>query len=111
MSSLKLIGIDCYVPEEAGLDEVYLKLEGKRIWPQSQSYEQLPIGHTELNLDLGERQRGSTIEIECWDFDSLSFNDKMGTFKLMLDTSGRFETEMKKHAKTKASYSLTWEYY
>ena len=111
MPSLKLISLNCHVPDETNLDEVYLKMEGIKVWPLSEKYQQLPLGETLLNLSIDDISKDGTVEIELWDFDTLSRDDKLGSFVLHLDQSGKFQTEMKKHDGTGASYSLEWEYY
>jgi hypothetical protein len=111
MHALKLLRLHCHVPDETGFDEVYLKLNGDQIWPQTEKYLRLNIGETTLNLDIEDTTKGDIVEIELWDYDTFSKDDKLGTFPLHLDQFGSFKSEMKKLSGTPASYSLEWEYY
>lgn len=111
MHSLKLLSLHCHVPDEADLDEAYLKVKGVKIWPKSAKYQQLPFGETHLDVDINDLDRDDVLEIELWDHDSLSRDDNLGSFILHLDESGRFQTEIKKHSGSGASYSLNWEFY
>lgn len=111
MHSLKLLSLHCHVPDEADLDEVFLKNKGVKIWPKSAKYQQLPFGETILDLNIEDLEGSDTVEIELWDYDSLSRNDNLGSFILPLDQPGKFQTELKKQSGSGASYSLDWEYY
>jgi len=88
MNTCKLLNILCHVPDERDLDEIYLAINKKKIWPKNKKYKQLEVGPTELNFDIKEVERGQTIEIQLWDYDLLSRNDFLGTFKLILDSPG-----------------------
>ena len=111
MHTLKLLGLHCHVPDEADMDEVYLKMKGDKIWPISEKYQQLQLGETLLDISIEDLDQEDIVEIELWDHDSLSRDDNLGLFILHLDQSGRFQTEIKKQSGSRASYSLDWEYY
>lgn len=111
MHSLKLISLQCHVSDESDLDEIYLKHDGNKIWPQSEKYKRIDPGSVSLNVSIPDAQKDSILEIELWDYDTLSRNDKLGNFSLQLDEYGKYQTELKRHGNTPASYSLEWEYY
>ena len=111
MHSLKLLSLKCYVPDEADLDEAYLKIGGKKIWPESEKYVRVPHGDTSVGTTIGDLNKGDSVVVELWDYDSFSFDDKLGDFNLILDQFGKFETELKRHKGTPASYGLEWEFY
>ena len=112
MHTVKLKALYCHIPDESDLDEIYLKLNGNKIWPEKDKYKRLEFGETEVNLTINDVTKGDVLKIEIWDYDILSKDDHLGTFHLILDQfGGGFETEMRKTSGTKASYSLGWEFY
>ena len=112
MNICKLLNILCHVPDERDLDEIYLAINKKKIWPINKKYKQLEVGSTELNFDIKEVERGQTIEIQLWDYDLLSRNDFLGTFKLILDSpGGPYSTDLSKKDTKVANYTLEWEYH
>ena len=111
MPTLKLISLYCHAPDEMDWDEVYLKMNGKKIWPASEKYQKLKLGETALEVNINDIDIEDMVKIELWDYDKLSRNDKLGSFSFRTDERGKFQTEMKKIPGVKASYSLEWEYY
>ena len=112
MHEVKLLTLHCHISDESDLDEVYLKFDGKKIWPVSGKYQKMDLGETVLNISITRVTKGAIVEIELWDYDILSKDDNLGSFHLNLDSfGGGFSTEMKKISKTQASYSLDWEFY
>ena len=110
--TLHLIKLNCYVTEEADDDEVFLKMAGKKIWPVKEHYKSMKTGAIELNLDIANLEQGKMIIIELWDFDALSANDFMGTFKLIMDKpGGPFNTDLtiNKGKGDHARYNLEWK--
>ena len=111
MPVCKILSLICRIPDEANLDEIYLKLNGKKIWPESKKYKSVKMGKTDLNFILKDVNHGDKIEIELWDYDFLSPNDFLGTFTFYLDDpGGPFTTELSKKDSQVASYSLEWKY-
>jgi len=112
MHEVKLLALNCHISDESDLDEIYLMFKGRKLWPETEKYQRLDLGHTNLSISIPEVKKGEILEVEVWDYDVLSKNDKLGTFQLNLDQfGGGFKTEMKKFGKTQASYSLEWEFY
>jgi len=110
MHSIKLLTLHCHVSDEDGLDEVYLKYNKKKIWPEK--IKTLPLGETPLNISIEDPPKGESIEIELWDKDLVSADDKLGVFTLVLDQfGGGFVTVMTRINTNVASYELIWEYY
>jgi len=110
-----LLRLHCYFVEEAGYDDVFLKYLGKKIWPQNKKQQAVMMDTTtDLNIELKDIIRHQNIEIELWDWDFLSPNDKLGVFKLNIDGSpGPFSTDMIQNLREtkKAKYTLDWEVY
>lgn len=111
MPTIRLNRIKCNVPDEIDKDEMFLKFEGEKIWPIDSKYfkidadDKVDVNH-EMEVSAG------WIEIQLWDFDFVSKNDHLGSFKLKVDdTSGKYSASMKLNTKeTKsASYYMEWE--
>ncbi|MEM9896308.1 MAG: hypothetical protein AAF789_08055 [Bacteroidota bacterium] len=111
MPRINITSITCHVPDESDKDEMYLKYKGEKIWPTDSSFfridvdENVAIHHTfEVNEDW--------VELELWDWDLLSANDHLGTFKFKVDDlPGAYSTTMiRNHEETQsASYLMHWE--
>ncbi|MBC6399674.1 MAG: hypothetical protein GDA51_11725 [Ekhidna sp.] len=110
MPKIRINSVQCITPDEADKDEVYLKKDGHKIWPPGELYRRLDTGDMEkVSLDL-EIEKGWN-EIEIWDFDFISPNDKLGVFKFRVDESpGKHSTTMTLLEKNStANYVLYWE--
>ncbi len=109
---VRLINLNCYATEEPGYDDVYLMLNGKKIWPQKKRQRPVRIGSTELNIDIEDIDPGTKLDIEIWDYDVISANDLMGHVFIFVDQpGGPYSTDMipdPVEAKV-AKYTLEWE--
>jgi len=107
-----LVSLNCYETEETGYDDVFLMLDGKKIWPQNKKQHPVKIGTTSINVDLEDIKPGSNLDIEIWDYDVISANDLMGHIPLFVDEpGGPYLTDMipdPEEAKL-AKYTLEWE--
>ena len=113
MAKVSLKKLQCIVNDEVDEDEVYLKYEGKKIWPEDGIYKGIDNSETfELGVTIDHADPEELLIIELWDFDYLSFNDHLGSFEIKLgkDTHGSFNTSMTlKEKGSSASYILHWE--
>lgn len=110
MPAIRINAVQCTTPDEIDKDEMYLMQKGKKIWPAGDLYHRVDTGDlVEIGIDL-EMKEGWN-EIELWDFDFVSFNDKLGVFKFQVDnTPGGYSTTMTLLEKNStASYILFWE--
>ena len=109
---VKLLKLDCYLTDENDSDEVYLKVNGKKIWPEDKAFESIDYGEYQVDAIIKDISPESWVQIELWDQDVLTANDKLGTFDLYVDkVSGPFNTDMKvnKSETKKAKYNITWK--
>ena len=113
MAKIRLTKLQCIVNDEVDEDEVFLKFEGNKIWPESGLYKSIDNSESfEVNVELEHPDPNTPIVIELWDFDYLSANDFLGTCEMTIgnDTEGSFSTSMKLREKgSTASYILFWE--
>ena len=106
---LNLISLSCHVPDEADLDEVYLKFQGERVWPVDQKFVRAKVGTNQLDVHLGRFNPDASLTIELWDYDTLSLNDHLGDFIIKADKLGTFSSELNAPGNSTVSYTLTWE--
>lgn len=97
--------------EEGDGDEVYIKYKGKRIWPTVNKYETMNDGDVkEVNVEVADIAKDATVEIELWDYDILTENDRLGVFKMLInERGGTFITDLMDMPSDGAKYSLEWE--
>jgi hypothetical protein len=111
MAKCTLLALHCYLSDESDKDEVFIKSNGKKIWPEDSKYikadqEKIQIG-TSLEFNDGEE-----VILELWDYDFLSPNDRLGEFKFkLLEKGGPYRTDLSREKDSNARYSLEWEYY
>ena len=108
----RLIFLDCIITDELGYDDVFLKVNGKKIWPKKKKQKSVPPGPTSLDVELCGIESGTHMEIEIWDWDFISPNDLLGTVKLYIDEpGGPYSTDMipNERETKKARYTLEWE--
>ncbi|MGD1959633.1 MAG: hypothetical protein ACFB2Y_12300 [Fulvivirga sp.] len=105
---LKLLELICYRADEGDGDEVFLKQNGRKVWPEDQKYLKISEGIVKVNLAL-DVELGSQVILELWDYDVLSSNDKLGEFRMLADQRGAEFTTDLHEGKSRAKYSLKWE--
>jgi hypothetical protein len=109
---IKLLSLHCTLNDEVDDDEVYLKYEGKKLWPAGpyksiKSGDKKPIGKEFVH------RTDHDMVVELWDFDFFSKNDLLGTFRMHIEEDDRastYFTTMKPAGQdSTASYMLEWE--
>jgi hypothetical protein len=96
--------------DESDADEVFLMLNKNKIWPTDSKYIGMAGGEEVVNVDLLELEEGASLELELWDYDTWTPNDKLGSFKMVIDgRGGPFTSDLMKEKGSGAKYSLEWE--
>jgi len=109
MLKCKLLKLHCYISDESA-DEVFLKFNEKKIWPADTKYVEMNTAEETLNIEMAEVEADTSMEIELWDYDSWSPNDKLGVFKMVVDgRGGPFTSDLIREQGSGAKYSLEWE--
>ena len=111
--TVSLINLYCYFVEENEYDDVYLKFNGKKIWPKNKKMKHVLMDSAiDLSVELKQIKKGQSVTIELWDHDWLTPDDLLGTFTFSVDeVSGPFTTDMVRNESEtdKAKYTLEWE--
>lgn len=111
MPRIKLLTVQCMVPDEIDKDEMYLKYNGLKIWPKGDLYWRIDSGEkAEINVELDLPE--GWVKIALWDFDFISPNDHLGDFDFEVSSAlpGKYSTSMHITEKdSTASYILSWE--
>jgi len=110
MPKIRITAVQCTTPDEIDKDELYLKMNGEKIWPKGNIYHRVDTGDkVDVYLEL-EVEKGWN-EVEVWDFDFVSKNDLLGVFKFNADAEiGSYSTSMTLlERNSTASYYLYWE--
>lgn len=107
-AKLHLLKLNCYQSDETKADEVFIKWNGRKIWPAERKYLEMSDEVVKIGLTL-EIDLGSQVLLELWDYDLISANDKLGEFKMMVDQKGGSFTTDLVSGSGRAKYSLEWE--
>lgn len=111
MPRILLSAVKCATPDESDKDEMFLKMGGKKIWPEKDRFHRLDAGEeVEIGLELDLKEGWN--EVELWDYDFISPNDLLGVFKFRVEgrPGEEFSTSMEVLEKgSTASYILEWE--
>ncbi len=108
---VRLISVNCTLPDEIDKDEMYLKYQGKKVWPKGINiYYRVDTGDI-APVDLTLEMEEGWNEVELWDFDYLSRNDFLGIFRFNVDNApGVYTNSMNLvEEDSTASYILNWE--
>ncbi|MDH5597537.1 MAG: hypothetical protein OEY34_00340 [Cyclobacteriaceae bacterium] len=107
--SLRLLKLHCYLSDESDADELFIKLDGKKIWPSDKKYYKIKEDSVEIKFET-KVEKNSEVVVEFWDYDLFSANDLLGTVKIIADASGGpYTSDMVKKEAGNARYALEWE--
>lgn len=111
MPKIKLHAIICNVPDESDKDEIFLKINGQKIWPNKSKFMKIGVDEA-LDIKIEENFEGDWAEIELWDFDYTSRNDFLGSFHLEItQEAGHYGTILTNNTDVseEADYMINWE--
>lgn len=108
MLTCRILEINCYMSDEKA-DEIFLKKNKKKIWPVAEKYIEMNDPEIKVGVDI-QTERDTMVELELWDYDTWSPNDKLGIFKMLVDQrGGPFTSDLIGESGVGAKYSLEWE--
>lgn len=105
-----LKSLKCHHSSENDGDEIYLKYENKKIWPDVRYKVFKSTDEIVLNVDLDLKDKKTPVIIELWEKD-LFKDDFLGTFQFVpFGSVGEFIVDLKKkNIADVQRYSLVWK--
>jgi hypothetical protein len=108
--TIKLISIVPYQQSERDGDELFLMLNGDRIWPVSKKYQHVGTGKEPVGIVLQNATSPASLDFELWEYDSMISKECLGEFKIFADKpGGPFEASLIRRGKDFCNYVLQWE--
>lgn len=109
--TIRFKSLICFVTDEEKFDDVFLKYNGKKIWPADKKHHPVPKGSTKLDFTISDITPNKELIIELWDHDNFSPNDLLGKFTMVPDRpGGPYTVDMvTTHEKDVAKYSMDWQ--
>lgn len=107
--SFKLRCLKCLLSSERQGDEVYIRYNGRKIWPEDKIWCRVFEGE-EVVMDVTQpvANMGDKVELELWECDLVS-HSKLGNFIFSVDSSRGTYTVDLVSKNSKAKYSLVWD--
>lgn len=108
--TVRLKTLLCYQNDEEKYDDIFIKYQGRRIWPTNKKHEDVAIGSMPLMVDISDVTPNEEMILEIWDYDLWSANDLLGKAKMIPDRpGGPYMVDMTPiDDKETARYSLEW---
>ena len=107
---LRLDSIVAYMQTEADGDEIFIKYKDEKVAPADAKF--VRMKHHELvplNVQIELSESDQWVQLELWDYDLLSANDALGTFRFLVDeVAENFSTELVRQGGSEARYVLNW---
>ncbi|MEQ9288581.1 MAG: hypothetical protein RIG77_16795 [Cyclobacteriaceae bacterium] len=109
--TIRLKSLTCFQNDEDKFDDVFIKHEGKKIWPTDKKHEDVSVGNYKLGVDISGIKPNSEVILEIWDHDTFSPNDLLGSTKMIPDQpGGPYQVDMQPaHDSDIARYSIEWQ--
>ena len=105
---LKILALKCYLTDEQNGDEIYILMNGNKIWPVKEKYLTVTDETTAIDLSF-EINKGDLLKFELWDFDLLSRNDLLGILTVEANAHGHYVNDFEKAGNDSSKYALEWE--
>lgn len=109
--TVRLKTLMCYQNDEAKFDDIFIKYQGRRIWPTDKKHEDVAEGSTKIMIDIPDVIPNEEMILEIWDYDTWSANDLLGKARLIPDQpGGPYTVDMTPiNDKEIARYSIEWQ--
>lgn len=106
---LRLESIIAYMQTEMDGDEIFIKHNGERIAPAEGKFIKMTREPAPLEVEIPVDEENNWVELELWDYDNFSPNDRLGKFRLLVDeVSDGFTAELQPEKDAIARYVLNW---
>lgn len=109
--TVRLKSLMCFVNDEDKFDDIYIKYQGKKIWPVDKKHEDVSVGRVVMNVDINDVTPNEEMILEVWDYDLISRNDLLGKARMIPDQpGGPYSVDMTPASdKDVARYSIEWQ--
>ena len=106
---LRLDSIVAYMQTEVDGDEIFIKHNGEKVAPRQGKFIKLTREPAPLEVEIPVDEDNAWVELELWDYDNFSPNDRLGKFRLLVDeVSDGFTAELQPEKDAVARYVLNW---
>ena len=106
---LRLESIVAYLQTEGDGDEIFIKFKDEKIVPPDARFLKMSKEPVLLNVEVELAPDEKWVELELWDYDLLTPNDNLGTFKLLVEGAAEnFTAELRRDKDAEARYVLNW---
>jgi|GEM_PF-4666775 hypothetical protein len=106
---LRLDSLVAFLQTERDGDEIFIKYRDEKIAPRDAKFIRMTAEPVKLNLEIELDKDQNWVELELWDYDRFSPNDKLGTFKLLVDeVAENFTAELRRGEGSDGKYVLNW---
>lgn len=107
---LRLDSIVAHMQTEVDGDEIFIKYKDEKVAPLKGKFvRMIPHAPVPLNAEIELSQDNQWVELELWDYDLLSPNDALGTFRFLVDeVAENFSSELVRQDGSEARYVLNW---
>jgi len=95
--------------DESDGDEIFILMDGKKIWPTEKKFLTINDENTKIDLVI-EIEKGQSFNLELWDHDTLSANDLLGKLIIEANNHGHFVTDFIKTGSDGSKYALEYEF-
>jgi len=82
---VRLDSLVAYTQTETDGDEIFIRYQGKKIAPETGKFFKINNEPVPLNVEIPVEELGQWVELELWDYDHFTPNDKLGTFRFLAD--------------------------
>lgn len=109
--TVRLKSLTCFQNDEEKFDDIFIKHNGKQVWPTDKKHEDVSVGSYKLGVDISGIKPNSEMILEIWDHDTWSPNDLLGKMHMIPDRpGGPYTVDMKPtHENDVARYMIEWQ--
>ena len=106
---LRLDSIVAYMQTETDGDEIFVKYKGEKVAPPDDKFVKMNREPASLGVEIPVDGNDNWVELELWDYDNFSPNDRLGKFRLLVDeVADGFTAELQPEKDAVARYVLSW---
>ncbi len=106
---LRLDSLVAYLQSEADGDEIFIKYKDQKVVPRETKFIKMTSEPAVLDVEIELQETDNWVELELWDYDRFTPNDKLGKFRLLVDqVAENFTAELVRNKESGGKYVLNW---